>query len=183
MKKNNKLSVSAKELSSLRTITAMAMLMALSLVLNIFANIDFSDSLRLGFSFLATAMMGLLFGPVPAAIGAALVDMAQAFIKPTGPFFPGFTLTALLTGLVFGLFLYREKVTLLRLLFCRLVTNLLLNVVLNSIWLKILYDKAFWAMLPVRIIKNIAMLPVEVLLMFLILPNVRTILQKSKLYS
>lgn len=159
------------ELKSVHAVTQMAMLMALSLILNLFASIQITESLKLSFGFLATAMMGMLFGPSLAAIGAGLIDILQAFIKPTGPYFPGFTLTAALTGVIFGLLLYKNKCTLPRLIIAKALINLLLNLLLNSIFISVLYGSAFWAMLPTRLFKNLVMLPIEVLLLYLLLPN------------
>lgn len=163
---------SAKELNSVRALTGMSMLIALSLILNLVAKIPLSDSLQLGFSFLATALMGMLYGPVWAALGAGIVDILQAVIRPTGPFFFGFTLSAILSGLFFGLFLYKNKCTLPRIIISKTLCNVLIHLLLNSYWLTLLYGYAFWAKIPPRIIKNVAMLPVEILLMWLVLPQI-----------
>ena len=72
------------ELKNVRAITQMAMLMALSLILNLFASIQITESLKLSFGFLATAMMGMLFGPSLAGIGAALSDIIYALITGYG---------------------------------------------------------------------------------------------------
>ena len=55
---------SMHEFRDLRSLTTLAMLMAVALVLNLFASIQITDSLRLGFGFIATAIMGMLYGPV-----------------------------------------------------------------------------------------------------------------------
>ena len=101
-------------------------------------------------------------------------------IKPTGPYFPGFTLTTALTGLVFGLFLYKGQTKLWRMAAAKVLINLLLNLLLNSLWLKLLYGSAFWAMLPTRLVKNAALLPIEIALLWLILVPVRKYLMKNE---
>ena len=168
------------ELKNVRAITQMAMLMALSLILNLFASLQITESLKLSFGFLATAMMGMLFGPSLAGIGAALIDILQAFIKPTGPYFPGFTLTAALSGVIFGLVLYKNQASLPRLILAKALINLLLNLLLNSLFISVLYGSAFWAMLPTRLLKNVAMLPIEVVLLYLLLPN---LIRLQKMFS
>jgi len=154
----------------LRSLTAIAMLTAVNLLLSLTVSIQISQSLKLSFGFLATALIAHLYGPVPAMISAGICDILQALIRPTGPYFPGFTLTAVLGALIYGLFLYRQKPTWLSVGLARGLVNLLLHVLLNSLWLKLLYGSAFWAMLPTRLFKNLALLPLEILLLMLILP-------------
>ncbi|MBR6684609.1 MAG: folate family ECF transporter S component, partial [Firmicutes bacterium] len=105
----NQLSASMREFRNLRSVTTLSMLIAVALVLNLFASIQITDSLRLGFGFIATAIMGMLYGPVCAALSAGLVDILQFFLKPMGEFFPGYTLTAMLGGLLYGFFLYKKQ--------------------------------------------------------------------------
>lgn len=166
---------SARELRDLRAVTTLAMLMALALVLNLTASIQITESLRLSFGFLATAMMGMLYGPVCAGLAAGLVDIFQYVIKPTGEFFPGFTLTAILGGVLYGIFLYKNHYSLPRLIAVKSIINVFLHLLLNSYWLTFLYGYAFWAKIPGRIIKNVGMLPVEVLLLALLLPQISRI--------
>jgi ECF transporter S component (folate family) len=166
---------SAKEFKNIHSITGTAVLMALDLVLSMFVSIQITQTLKLGLAFLAVSLMGMLYGPVMAGIGAGTADVLSAVIRPTGPFFPGFTLTAVLGGIFYGCFLYEEKISVKRLIVCKLLINVLLNILLNSLWLKLLYGKAFFAMLPMRAFKNLALLPVEILLMYLLLPRLKKI--------
>jgi ECF transporter S component (folate family) len=166
---------SAKEFKNIHSVTGTAVLMALDLVLSMFVSIQITQTLKLGLAFLAVSLMGMLYGPVMAGIGAGTADVLSAVIRPTGPFFPGFILTAVLGGIFYGCFLYEEKVSIKRLVVCKLMINVLLNILLNSLWLKLLYGKAFFAMLPMRAFKNLALLPVEILLMYLLLPRLKKI--------
>jgi ECF transporter S component (folate family) len=74
-------------------------------------------------------------------------------IFPMGPYFPGFTLTAFLTGLTFGLVLYKKPVTFKRTLLASLIVVIFLNLILDTYWLYLLFDQAVVAMLPLRIVK------------------------------
>lgn len=163
------------ELKNTRNLTTLAMLMALQLVLSLFGSIPLSDSLKLSCSFLASSAIGMLFGPFCAALTGGLVDVMQAFIKPTGPFFPGFTLTAVLGGIIYGCFLYKDKPTLPRIILSKALVNLLLNIGMNSYWLYLLYGYGFWGMIPSRGLKNLILLPIEVILLYLILPQISKI--------
>ena len=85
-------------------IVYIGVLTAMEIVLNRFLSIN-AWNLKIGFSFVPVAIAGMLFGPIPAAIVAALGDFVGALVFPIGPYFPGFTFTAFLTGIVFGFFL------------------------------------------------------------------------------
>ena len=165
-------SESFHELKKLRNLTVLAMLMALQLVLSLYASIQLSDSLKLSFAFIASAVIGMLYGPFCAGLIGGLVDVLQAVIRPTGPFFPGFTVTAILTGIIFGCFLYKNRPTLARIILAKTCVNLFMNVLLNSYWLYVLYGYGFFALLPTRALKNLILLPVEALLLYLLLPQI-----------
>jgi len=171
---------SMAELKNVRSLTGISMLLALDLVLNLFAAVQITDSLRLSFGFIAAALMGMLYGPVPAGLACGIVDILQLFIKPTGPYFPGFTLSSVLTGIIFGLFLYKNHHTLPRIIISKALINVLIHLLLNSLWITVLYGYAFWANLPGRILKNLGMLPVEIIILWLLLPAVTRILSHQR---
>ncbi len=171
---------SAREFRNLRSMTTLSMLIAVALVLNLFASVQITESLRLGFGFIATAIMGMLYGPVCAGISAGIVDILQFFLKPSGEFFPGYTLTAMLSGILYGIFLYKNKYSLPRLIAVKSIINVILHLILNSYWLTFLYGYAFWAKIPERVIKNIAMLPIEILILVILLPQIARIHKQRK---
>ena len=83
------------------TLVITAFMTALSVVLSKLVSVNISF-LRIGFGFLPIAVLAIMYGPVVAAIGYGLADLIGAFLFPTGTFFPGFTVSAVLTGLIFG---------------------------------------------------------------------------------
>ena len=130
----------------------MACLIALEIILTRFLSINL-PFLRLGFGFLPVAVMGMMYGPLWAACGYTIGDVLGMLIFPTGPYFPGFTLTAFLTGLIYGLVLYRKEVTWKRALAAVLVISIGINLCLDTLWLSMLYGEAFWGLLVSRLIK------------------------------
>ncbi len=90
-------------------------------------------------------------------------------IAPTGPFFPGFTFNAVLSGMIYGLILYKHPVTVPRVLFSQFLVKVFVNLLLNTYWLSILYGKGFMMMLPARVVSNAVMLPIDTVLTFVIL--------------
>ena len=164
---------SAKKLKETRVLCACAVLIAVYAVLYALP-IQLSTELRITFTFIPIAISGWLFGPVPAMLVGGISDViSSAFLFPKGPYFPGFTVTAILSGLVFGLFLYKRK-TVSGVIFSRTIINLFLNIVLNSFWLSILYKKGFIFYLISHFFKNILLLPIEITLLIIILKIMTT---------
>ena len=87
---------------------------------------------------------------------------------PTGSFFPRFTLTAFLTGVVYGVFLYNKPKTWARIIGAVLTVCLVLNLGLDTCWLSILMGKGYLALLPTRIMKAALMIPVQSLIIGII---------------
>ena len=92
------------------------------------------------------------------------MDILKFLIKPTGPYFWGWTFSAALAGIIIGFGLYKKKITFLRVLIVRLLNSLIINVILGTYWLNIMYGKGFLALLPGRLFKNLAMAPIETII-------------------
>ena len=102
-------SESFRSLKKVKVICCLSMLIALGVVLDFTSGIYLTPEIKVTFSFVAYGVAGALLGPVPAMICGALVDVIMWLIKPAGAFFPGYTLSAALTGLIFGVFLYKAS--------------------------------------------------------------------------
>ncbi|MGX8700133.1 folate family ECF transporter S component [Caproiciproducens sp.] len=165
---------SVQELRSVTTIAMCGLLLALNAVLGIFT-VPVSDLFRIRFSFLTVAASGFLYGPVVGGIVGAVGDIVNYVLRPAGPFFPGFTLNAFLSGFIYGLILYKKPVTVGRVLAASTVVTVLVNFLLNSLWLSILYGKAFLAVLTVRAAADLLLFPVNVVMLYTLLKFVRTI--------
>lgn len=145
-----------------RTLATLAFLIALEVILTRFLSINL-PIVRIGFGFLPVAIAAILFGPVWAGVAYAVGDVLGMLLWPTGAYFPGFTLTAFLTGLLYGLFLYKKPLTWGRLFVTVPVVVLSCSLVLNTLWLGILYGNAFVGMLPTRLLQCAVMIPVQIL--------------------
>ena len=98
---------SFQELKHVKTLTTAAMLMAVSVVLGYFT-IEASPYLKIGFGGVVNQFVYYLFGPVAGAVYGGVLDLVKYVVKPTGAFFPGFTLNAMLGGVLYGTILYRK---------------------------------------------------------------------------
>ncbi|WP_228586954.1 folate family ECF transporter S component [Alkalibacterium sp.] len=118
---------------------------------------------RITFAFLPTALIGLLFGPWVAGVAAVLADLLGFIVGGgVGGFFPGFTLSAFLTGLIYGVFLHKRKVSTKRVIMAEVVIAVFVNLTLNTLWLRILTQNPIAVLLPPRLIQNAVMIVVRV---------------------
>ena len=162
-----KFRASAAEFKKLKTLVVCAMLIALNLIIDSFS-IPIGSFVRIGFAFVTIAMAGMLFGPVASMTCAALSDILAAVLIPRGAYFPGFTITAIVGGLIYGLMLYGKKITFLRALATKGLVNLFANIILNTLWLSVMYGNSFIAIVGMRILKNAAALAFEAAILFFV---------------
>ncbi|MBE5799324.1 MAG: folate family ECF transporter S component [Clostridiales bacterium] len=156
---------SFRALSRTRTITTAGLLLAIQMVLSSYGVIEVTDSLKISLAHLAIAPTAILFGPVVAGVQGALSDILGFMLKPTGPYFPGFTLSAALLGVIYGMLLYKTKRTTWQIIAARVIVCLFVNIALNTVFLAMLYGPSRLATLPVRVFKNLIQLPIDCLLL------------------
>lgn len=116
-------------------------------------------------------LAGILFGPLAGLFAGLASDLIGYLINPFGgPFFPGFAISAALTGFLPGLFLHgrRREPNLWQVGGAVLITDLLAGVFLNTLWLTILYGTGFFVLLPTRLISRVVTLPIYTILVFLL---------------
>ncbi len=167
---------SLKEFQSLRTIVFCGMMAAIAVILGYVATIRIGQYIRIGFSGLPNQVVDYLFGPAIGAIFGAALDVIKWFFQPSGDFFPGFTISAALGGIIYGFAFYKKNVSLPRVFVAQLIVKVFVNIGLNSLWLKMLYDQAILALLPGRILSNAIMLPIDTFITYAMLKAVdRTI--------
>lgn len=158
-----------------RVLTTGAMLAGIAIVLGFF-KFPLGQILEIRFSFLAIAVSGALFGPLVASIVGVISDLGGFMVRPTGDFSLGFTLSAAITGLIFGLVLYRQRATWQRILLAQIAYSLIVGMVLNTLWLSILIGKGFPLLFTARLGKELLMIPINTLLLLMVmkaLPYIR----------
>ena len=149
----------SKSLFSTRTLTVLAMLTALEIVLSRFLSLN-AWNIKIGFSFVPVVVAAILYGPVGAGLVAALSDFLGAVLFPIGTYFPGFTLTAFLTGCVYGFFLYKGQ-SWPRILSAVGINQLIFSLFLNTLWISILYGSPYGPLLAARIVQCLILTAVQ----------------------
>lgn len=143
-------------------LVVMAFLVALEIILTRFLSIQLPIA-RIGFGFLPVAITGIMYGPLWAAICYTVGDILGMMIFPTAGYFVGFTVSAFVTGLLYGFILYRKEITYRRAFTAAFVVLTCVTLVMNTWWLHMMMGKGFMAILPTRIAEAVLMLAVQTL--------------------
>lgn len=144
---------------SVRTIAYLSVLLAMEIILSRFCSFSVWN-MKIGLNFVPVVVAALWFGPLSAGAVAALGDFLGAVLFPIGPYFPGFTATALLTGVVWGLFLHKNAATV-RVVLAVLVNQLVLSLLLNTLWISVLYGSPYLPLLVTRLVQCAILIPVQ----------------------
>lgn len=169
---------SLHEFQKLKVIVLCGMLCAAAIILSYVTTIRIGPYIKIGFSGIPNKIVDFMFGPAVGSIFGAVLDVIKYLIAPDGPFFPGFTISAFLSGIIYGIALYKGKVSFIRLFVAEFIVKLFINVLLNTYWLNILYGKGFIALLPSRLLSNAIMLPVDTIITYMILLAIQHPLKK-----
>ncbi len=79
-------------------------------------------------------MCALVCGPVLGLVFGFVEDILGFVLQPTGDFFPGYTLSTMAGVLVYALFFFRRRITVVNLVLANAVVNLLVNAAMGSVW-------------------------------------------------
>lgn len=185
--------------SKLTVAARLALLTALQVVLSRFASIETLE-LKLGFSFVPEMFAGALYGIPGGALVCGLSDLLGALLFPSGPFFPGYTVTAVLRGVIFGAFFYhkRNRRKLLVTLGVYTLICVVITLFLNTLNIAVQYGyilplqkgtaditlanipKKFIALLPTRVTEAVVMVPIETVVTAALLNKYRVDLRLLK---
>ena len=163
-----------------KMLSVMGVLIALEIVIAQFVTFRPTQSIKLSLDFVPIVIAGILYGPVPALIISILADVLGAFLFPVGPYFPGFTVTAALTGLLYGALLH-EKQTMPRVAISVGVQQWVLSLVLNTFWLHVLYGMPYLATLLGRLVQVAIMTVVQIIFIPIIARTIQTVGKRARI--
>lgn len=152
---------------SINTTVKAAIFIALNIIFTHIFAIQ-TPFIRISFGFLPVAIFAILFGPVRGAITAAIADILGCLIFSPGLFFPGFTVSAFLSGMIYGAFLYNKQFSIQRIVLASLAVFIFVDLFMNTFWLTLLYHKAAPTFLVTRLIKCSIMLPIQVMTIYVV---------------
>ena len=162
----------ASEFKNLRVLIFAALMIALRVALKSLS-IPIAANLRINIAFFINAYGAMVFGPVVAIAAAAVSDTLGCLLFPSGPYFFPFVLTEIAGSLIFALFLYRTKITTLKVTLSRFCIDFFVNIVLNTpimmLYYQMILGRNYAIFDLMRIVKNLVMFPIESVLLVLFL--------------
>ena len=179
------------ELKDTKMLVITALMIALRVALKPLA-IPLGPQLSIQTAMLATALGAMIFGPVVAIPAAMISDTVGFMIYPTGDYFLPFMLTEIASTMFYAIFLYRaEKVSPIRVMLSRFCICFFVNVILQQCiyawWYSYIgnpeqaKESILGIMTVARIFKNLAMFPVEAVVLTLFLRFLMPVCKRAKL--
>lgn len=170
-------------MSKLKKVILAGLLLAAAIVFNRFLSIK-TPIVVISFGFIPKIIIATMFGPWWSMLLFGLADLIGALLFPFGAYFVGYTASAVISGFIYGIFLHRKKkipakTYLWKLIVACLLSNLICNLLLNSVWIYVTTKKAISVILPTRIVKELVTVPIYVAIMF----GMHVFFEKYKIYD
>lgn len=134
--------------------------------------------MHISFSFIPIALYAAIYGPLKGGILAGLASMLGCLFFNPSLFFPGFDLSNFLAGFIYGFFLHKKPLSLWRVCLPFIFVNLIVNLGFNTLWLAMLYGKAFWLLFSARVFKEFLSMPINIFIFYTIYRSLATFLSK-----
>ena len=117
-------------------------------------------NMKIGLAFLPVYAAAYLYGPWVAALVGGIGDLVGALAFPIGPYFPGFTLSCALTGVIFGLLLKGGK-PFKSVVLAAAAAQVTVGLLMNTFWISLLYGSPFLQLMEIRSIQAAIMFVLE----------------------
>lgn len=158
-----KSTVTIKSFFSVRRLTVMAMMTALTIIVARFCAIPINEGLRLSFESIPVILTAVWMGPISGMLVGGLADLVGTLINAYGgAYFPPLTVTPMLIGLISGLmakYVFRNELNFAKMLAVVLTADIIGSTFYGSIALTWYYqlvldiDKAFAVVFVARLTK------------------------------
>lgn len=144
----------------IRRLVIIGLLIGLNVILSRLMSIS-NQSFKIGLSFITIVIVAYLYGTFYSCIAAGISDLLGSLLFPIGAYNPLFTLTAMLSGLVYGLFLHKELETK-NIIFAVLINKFIVSLLINTFFISTIFKASFKALLITRLYSNIIMTIIEI---------------------
>lgn len=159
---------------STKMLATLSILVAMEVIIARFGTIRPTESIKISLDFIPIVIAAILYGPVPAVIMSILADVLGAFLFPVGPFFPGFTLTAAVTGLIYGLLLHKSQ-SMPRVVCAVVLQQLVCSMVINTFWLHVLYGLPYLPTMAARLVQCAVVTALQIVVIPLIAKTILSV--------
>ncbi len=156
-----------------RVVAISGLLAAISILLTRFLGVTLPISgalaLRLSFGPLPIMMAGLALGPLAGGAVGAVADLVGYFLNPMGgAYFPGFTISSALTGVIPGLLRGRlpAQPSWVQVLLLVLATEAVVSLLMNTYFLVLITGLSWPVLLPPRLAARVVIVPIYTLVLW-----------------
>ena len=158
---------SFKDVFTLRSVTAMGMLLAISVVLGQFSLYITPTFKGITVAYLPGVVVGMLFGPWAALVFGFVADFIKWLIRPQGAYFIGYALSEMLSYFFYACMFFRQRkpIGMWRVVVARLAVLVLIVFGINYWWNVIQFGQpAGKYFTNVRLISNLGQFPFHAVL-------------------
>lgn len=159
----------------LKMIVTMALMIALEIILHRILSIKL-PTVQFHLGFLPIAAVAILYGPW-AGLAWGIAEFLGAVLFPVGAYFPGFTISSALYGVILGLFLYRYRYKFWKVIAASVICTVAFSLCLDTLWLVQFFGQGLVAIIPIRLIKAGVLIALQIAL----IPPLHQLLRKQKL--
>jgi len=140
-----------------------ATFIAIAVVVGSFLSFYLTESIKFNLAPVVIMLTGAVLGPIWGAAAGGITDLLSFLIgtaaKP-GPYFPGFTVTMVLYGLVSGLIFYRKKhpsevPSIAKISLGTALTQTVCSLLINSFWNYLLYGPTYAPALYIHYVRGV----------------------------
>ncbi len=159
----------------LKMVVTMALMIALEIILHRILSIKL-PMVQFHLGFLPIAALAVLYGPW-AGLAWGIAEFLGALLFPVGAYFPGFTISSALYGVVLGLFLYRYRYKFWKVVVASVICTIAFSLCMDTFWLVQFFGQGLFAIIPIRLVKAGVLIALQIVL----IPPLHQLLKKQKL--
>ena len=172
----------AAEVRRTRSMAFAALMVAAAIVLSYFSiPVPVNENLKISFGFLARSTCALVCGPVLGLAFGFVEDILGFVLQPAGDFFPGYTLSTMAGVLVYALFFFRQRITVVKLVLANVIVNLLVNALMGSVWSTMVRGGVYWGWFFSSLTKNLITILPKAAALYVLFQALLPILQRMNL--
>lgn len=152
----------------IKMIVTGALFVALDIIIARFFTFELPTPLgpvKFDFQLVVAALCGFALGPLWGSLTLVGSDILGALLNGGSlGFFFGFTLTAFMRGVIFGLLLYKKEPKIPRLVTSSIIAFFICDFCMNTLWLSMILGTPYFPFLAARIIPKAVLLAADILL-------------------
>lgn len=127
---------------TVRDICMLGLLMAITALLSIFCTFRLGTVVKIPLKFISVFLTAVLYGPVYGGLTAAVGDLLNCILAPSGPIIPQITMIEFISGFVFGVCFLKKSlsrtdytVMVIICAFLQLFIDMVITTAVFSLWL------------------------------------------------